>query len=252
MINPLQMADVPVKKELTLFYVIDNSGSMSGEKLNKVNVAIGEAVDVLQEINEGPDANVKVASLKFSTNAEWIHAPMSVDNFTWRNLLPEGVTNFGDAIRKLNEKLTREGGYLTPRDAGTMAVPVIILMSDGGPTDSTWPQDLEEIKKNAYFKAALKFAIAIGNDAEREPLERFTGNSEAVYIVHSGEDLRKLIKVVSYTSATLGSKSASVGAMQGDVNNMANRAIATAVAGAAADVGVNIGDWDGDDVVDIF
>lgn len=244
--NPLEVAGKPVKKELTLFYVIDKSGSMSGTPINAVNTAIMESIPVLKEISDGPDADIKVATLTFSTDANWLHGPVSVDNFSWSNIAADGLTAMGTSFGKLNEKLSRNE-YL--KTQGTIAAPIIIMLSDGEPTDA-WEAPLDKLKQNNFFKVAAKFAIAVGNDANIDILAKFTGNKEAVLLTHNADDLKKLIKIVSFTSSQIGSKSMSIadtGTDSDDINDAANKAIVSAVINTADDAGINVTDYGGDD-----
>ena len=63
------------------------------------------------------------------------------------------------------------------------------------------------MKQNNWFKYAIKVAVAIGDDANKEALAKFTGNTEAVITVHTPEALKKWIRKVSITSSQIGSKS---------------------------------------------
>ena len=71
-------------------------------------------------------------------------------------------------------------------------------------------EELENIKKNNWFKHAIKIAIAIGNDAIKSMLAEFTGNNEAVIEVHNKSALKAIIKFVSVTSSQVNSKSSGV------------------------------------------
>jgi uncharacterized protein YegL len=79
-------------------------------------------------------------------------------------------------------------------------------MSDGEPTDD-YKSGLVALQQNSWYKYAIKVACAMGNDANIDVLREFTGNIEAVMIVHNGPALRKWIRFVSVTSAQIGSKS---------------------------------------------
>ena len=79
-----------------------------------------------------------VRAIAFSTGARWhIEPPTPVEDFEWRDVEAGGVTDLGAAIRLLSEELV-------PEKMGRRALlaPVIVLLSDGSPTDS-WEQDLE-------------------------------------------------------------------------------------------------------------
>lgn len=88
--------------------------------------------------------------------------------------------------------------------------PAIILLSDGGPTDD-FNSGLAKLKSNNWFKAAIKIAIAIGDDADKDVLKEFTGSIEAVFTVHNIDALKQVIRVVAVTSSQIGSKSSSAG-----------------------------------------
>ncbi len=84
--------------------------------------------------------------------------------------------------------------------------PVLFLMSDGEPTDD-YRSGIEVLKHNNWFKAAIKVAIGIGNDANRSMLAEFTGSDESVIEVHTPEELKKWIQFVTVTSSQIGSSS---------------------------------------------
>lgn len=86
------------------------------------------------------------------------------------------MTEFGGALVELDKKLSRNE-YLQSQ-TGAYA-PVILLLSDGGPTDN-WEAGLAKIKQNNWFKHAIKIAIDIENSSDRKLLEAFTGSSEAI------------------------------------------------------------------------
>ena len=67
------------------------------------------------------------------------------------------------------------------------------------------------MKNNNWFKAAIKVAVAIGEDADKNVLAQFTGTSEAVFTVHNIDALKQIIRVVAVTSSQIGSKSSTAG-----------------------------------------
>ena len=94
------------------------------------------------------------------------------------------------------------------KSASGSFAPVIILMSDGQPTD-LYARELDSLKRNKWFQAAIKIAIAIGDDADKVVLEQFTGNKEMVIAVHNIEALKQIIRMLSVASSQIGSKSSS-------------------------------------------
>lgn len=193
---------------MVLFFLVDTSGSMCGEKIGSLNDAIRETVPDLKDLSDGnPDAAIKIAVLQFDTDVRWLYPqPVESENFRWNDLQAGGLTSLGGALRELESKLHKTE-YM--QEAAGSYAPVIILLSDGGPTDD-FASALGKIKQNDWFRHAIKVAIAVGNDADKNVLAQFTGNSEAVIEVHNKSALKAIIKFVSVTSSQVNSKSSGV------------------------------------------
>lgn len=201
--------NVPIaRRKMTLFFVIDTSGSMVGSKIGSVNDAIENVLPMIGEISdENPDAEINVAALEFSTGTRWLYdEPKDAKEFIWQKVEADGLTSLGEACEELNKKLSRNGGFMSS-PSGCFA-PAIILLSDGGPTDN-FEGGLRVLQGNSWYKSAIKVAVAIGDDADKDVLKQFTGSSEAVITVHNIDALKKMIRIIAITSSQIGSKSTS-------------------------------------------
>ncbi len=198
------------RRTMVLFFLVDTSGSMDGEKIGSLNVAIQEVIPYINDISaDNADAQIKIAALEFSSGTEWMYPqPVEIENFQWRDLQAGGLTSLGEACVELNNKLSASQGFMNEA-AGSFA-PAIILLSDGEPTDD-YKRGIEKLKNNNWFKAAIKVAIAVGDDANQGILAEFTGNKEAVLTVHNKEQLKQIIRFVSVTASQVASSHASVG-----------------------------------------
>ena len=238
------------RRKMTLFFLIDTSGSMLGSKIGSVNDAIENVLPIIGEISdENPDAEINVAALEFSTGTRWLYdEPKDAKEFIWQQVEAEGLTSLGEACEELNKKLSRTGGFMSS-PSGCYA-PAIILLSDGGPTDN-FEKGLKLLQGNSWFKNAIKIAIAIGDDADKEVLRQFTDAQEAVITVHNIEALKTMIRIIAITSSQIGSKSTSAtdATKQEQVIEEVNKAAAdvqgaeTAAAPTPAS-GVSYDEWD--------
>jgi len=201
------MEEIP-RRQMTLFFMIDTSGSMAGAKIGSLNDAIENVLPMIGEISdENPDAEIRVAVLEFSSGTNWLYdEPKDGKDFKWQPVEASGLTSLGEACEELEKKLHRSGGFMSS-PSGCFA-PAIILLSDGGPTDN-FEAGLSKLQKNNWFKSAIRIAIAIGDDADIEVLKKFTGSAEAVIKVHNVDALKKMIRVIAVTSSQIGSKSTS-------------------------------------------
>lgn len=202
-----EQVEVP-RRTMVLFFIVDTSGSMEGTKIGAVNNAIEEVLPEIEKISSSnPDAKIKIAVLDFSTDAVWLTpAPVDAGTYAYNYLNAGGLTSLGDACLALNEKLSRN--EFMQEAVGSYA-PALFLMSDGAPTDD-WEKGLEVLKKNKWYKKSIKVAVAIGDDADTQVLQEFTGNKETVLTVHTPAALKSMIKFIAITSSEIGSKSSSV------------------------------------------
>lgn len=202
---------VTAKKVLPIIYVIDTSGSMSGSRIAKVNEAMHECENILKEkAGESPDAELKIGALKFSSGAQWVTKSgfVSLEDFYWNDVQAGGVTDLGAAIKELESKLSRSAFLVS--DTG-FCLPVIIFMSDGGPTDA-WQNALNKANAtNRWFQSARKIAIAIGDDADKDVLKELVGNGEAVVQANDLVTLKSLIVQVSVSASMLAGQSRMTG-----------------------------------------
>lgn len=195
------------RRVMTLFYLVDTSGSMAGTRIGTVNYAMRDCIPLLKSVaDENDDAEIKVAILEFSTGCSWITpktGPVGLSDLVWNDLQPGGMTSFGAALTELDSKLSRN--EFLKSQTGAFA-PVILLLSDGGPNDE-WQGPLKRIKENNWFKHAIKIAIDIESGSDRTVLEQFTGTSEAILDATDTATLKKMIHKVSVRASEFQSHS---------------------------------------------
>jgi len=181
-------------RPLYFFWICDCSGSMiENGKIIQLNNAIKEALPHMVEVaDENPNAEILVRAMKFSSHASWIQDHSTpVDQFEWKDLSADGETKLGQALTLLANELKM------PPMIDRALKPVIVLISDGQPTDN-YKQGIEALLKEPWGKKAVRIAIAIGRDAKEEVLQEFIGNSEIKPLrANNPESLTQYIQFVS-------------------------------------------------------
>ncbi len=163
-------------RPLHFIWLVDCSGSMSIRgKIQSLNVAIKEAIPHMQKVaDENPNAQVLVRAIAFSNGAMWhIPHPTPLEQFTWTDMdaRPQSVTAMGKALSLVAEALdeTKMPDRAIP--------PVLVMLSDGQPTDD-FTKGLKDLMDKPWGRKAVRIAIAIGEDADYEVLQKFIGHSE--------------------------------------------------------------------------
>ena len=181
-------------RPLHFIWVADCSGSMSVDgKIQALNTAIREAIPHMQQVAaENPNAQVMVRALAFSNGARWhISQATPVHEFRWQDLKAEGVTDLGKALTMLADQMDPDN--MPPR----ALPPVLVLISDGQPTDN-FDAGLKALMDQPWGKKAVRIAIAIGEDADIDILQRFIGHPEFKPLqANNAETLVRYIKWAS-------------------------------------------------------
>lgn len=185
-------------RPLHFFWMVDCSSSMAGDRIGAVNHAIQECIEPMREEAAGnPNAQLYIHTLKFASGASWVTAePVPIEEFAWEDVEANGITDMGKAFELLAGQLSM------PPMPDRALPPVIVLLTDGYPTDD-WKRPMEKLLKMPWGKKAVKVAIAIGKDAERSVLEAFTGNPEAVLDAGNPEVLTHFIKWASTVASAV-------------------------------------------------
>ncbi|MGC9520549.1 MAG: vWA domain-containing protein [Anaerolineae bacterium] len=211
-------------RPLHFIWIADCSGSMKTDgKIQALNVAIREAIPHMQKVaSENPNAQVLVRAIKFSNGAQWhISQPTPVEDFKWEDLKADGVTDMGKALSMVAEQLK------IPPMTDRALPPVLVLISDGQPTDS-FEKGLKELMDQPWGKKAVRIAIAIGSDADYDVLQKFIGHVEIKPLqANNPEALVNYIKWVSTAVLKSASSPASQSAGNTPVTNVPVPAVPT-------------------------
>ena len=171
-LNPFESVKPCARRQMNLFYLIDCSGSMRGNKIESINQVMPDIMRTIADIDESnkDNAQIKVACLEFSSGCQWKYPqPVLANDFKWQDIQAGGVTDLGAAA-------------------------------------------LKDLQSNKWFQVATKVAIAVGDDADKTVLNEFADNKdELVITVHNLDALKSVIRLVSCTVSKIGSNSTSVG-----------------------------------------
>ncbi len=193
-------------RPLHFIFITDCSASMrDGGKIQSLNQAIREAIPAIKKTaDENPNAQVFLRAVKFSTGAQWhIATPTPVDQFKWIDLEAKGPTDMGAAFLLVADQLK-----IPPMPERALP-PVLVLISDGQPTDD-YKKGLDALNSLPWGKKAIRLAIAIGKDANRDVLKEFIGNPEIEPLqANNPEALVQYVKLVSTTAVSIASSPAS-------------------------------------------
>jgi uncharacterized protein YegL len=165
-------------------------------KIQSLNNAIKEAIPHMQSAaDENPNAQVFVRAIKFSDGAQWhIAQPTPVADFRWTDLKADGMTDMGKAISMVSEQLR------IPPMSERALPPILILVSDGQPTDD-FNGAVRDLLGLPWGKRAVRIAVAIGEDADRDALRLFVANPELPVL--RADNSETLVNYVKWASTAV-------------------------------------------------
>ncbi len=193
-----EIGSVPVKavkKYLPVIFVIDCSYSMEGKSIGGVNTAMRELKQMLTELQDDNNLEMKVAVLGFTSSAIWEADLTPIEEFNLEKFtLRPGKTCYGAAFHELQKVLTKEKfmNYV-----GKKAAPAIIFLTDGEPDDD-YEDDLKDLLTNGWFVNATRCAIltgdAFGNENAKRAVSEFVDNPASIIAVDQKSELSSIIK----------------------------------------------------------
>ena len=169
-------------RPLPIFVLADTSGSMRGEKINELNLALRE---MLNTLNAADDIRGKfqLSVIAFGGDVKVLQPLADIEGLILTELSAAGNTPMGQAFEMVREMI--EDRNVVSSRAYT---PTIVLISDGLPTDCTeemyrrknyfdW-EPLVDLHNGERPSKCQRMALGIGEDADIDMLKSFIDNPE--------------------------------------------------------------------------
>lgn len=201
-------------RPLEFIWLADCSISMRNSgKIDALNEAIRRSIPHMQEVAyENPNAQVYIRAIKFSSGASWhIEERVPVEEFDWQDLEVKGVTDLGAAFKLLKDSLR------VAEMSDRALPPVVVLISDGQPTDD-YKSALKELMEEPWAVKAVKIAIAIGRSANKRILKEFCG--EQGIEVLSADNAETLVEYIKWVSTVVLQAASSPASQASDTQTM--------------------------------
>ena len=183
----------PPGKKLPVILLLDVSGSMSGDKINQLYDATVEMVDTFVE-QKLKELIIDVAVITFGESVD-LHTPYTaVSDLQKKGInrfYADGMTPLGTALEMAKDMV--EDKNVTPSNVYR---PAVVLVSDGEPNDE-WKSPLKNFIENGRSAKCQRFSIAIGTDADRKMLEKFTEDPNNVFFAENASDIALCLKKIT-------------------------------------------------------
>lgn len=192
--SDLKNFTIATPRPLPVIILADASGSMSENgKIEALNQAIRDMVKTFSSESR-VKAEIQVGLITFGGDNAQLHLPLAPARLiTDIKLIPaKGRTPLGQAF-DLAKTLLEDQEQIPSRAYR----PVLILISDGLPTDD-WIPALAALQASTRAQKATRFAMAIGDDAGDDVLAQFANDPEApVFKANQARDIHRFFRAVT-------------------------------------------------------
>ncbi|WP_446787118.1 vWA domain-containing protein [Macellibacteroides fermentans] len=192
-------------RALPIFVLADASGSMRGEKINELNLALREMLNALNNV-EDIRGKFQLCVISFGGDVKVVQPLADVEGMMLPELTASGNTPMGEAFEVVKEMI--EDREIVSSRA---YAPTIVLISDGIPTDCS-----EEIYNNKKYDSwdalidlhngersskSQRLALGIGADADYTMLKEYINNPEIPVIkANDATGITKFFKWVTMST----------------------------------------------------
>lgn len=184
----------PQPRPLPVVVLADVSGSMAeNDKIGALNEALKTMIQSFAKESR-LRAEIQVGLITFGSGGAQEHLPVVAAHRIEgvEALRASGPTPMGEAFR-----LARQWLEDKERIPSRAYRPVLVLVSDGAPTDD-WEAPLQALKASERSQKATRFAMAIGADADKDMLAQFTNDREApVFEADGARDIVRFFRAVT-------------------------------------------------------
>ena len=191
--SSLKKFAVAAPRPLPVIILADVSGSMGENgKIEALNAAMKEMIATFAKENR-LRAEIQLALITFGGTAQ-MHLPLVAAHSVTAlaDLNADGATPMGAAFELARQLL--EDKNLIPSRAYR---PVLILLSDGQPTDD-WEVPFKALCTSERAQKASRLVMAIGSDADETMLCDFANDPEApIFKAHNARDIHRFFRAVS-------------------------------------------------------
>jgi uncharacterized protein YegL len=182
-------------KPLPVILLLDTSGSMYGDKISSLNDAVRKMLGTFMK-EESQASQFLVSIITFGGTASLAYSPTPASELAYADLGADGGTPLGAAIDVAKSLI--EDRERTPSRAYR---PLVVLVSDGIPTDS-WESELDYLIQDGRSAKCDRMALGIGPEAYGGPgratLERFiAGTGHQVFEANDAGEIHNFFKVVT-------------------------------------------------------
>ncbi|MDR3178126.1 MAG: VWA domain-containing protein [Campylobacteraceae bacterium] len=196
-------------RRLPVFFLLDCSESMAGDKLDKMQDALSAVVNSLRS-NPYALETVYVSVIAFAGVAKTIAPLTELCSFYPPKLPLGGGTCLGLAFDTLMDEMDRRVVKTTPEQKGDWK-PFVFLITDGHSTDKT--DNAASRWQAKYAKRATLIAISLGKEADFTLLKKLSEN----VIIYEEADESRYTALIKWISDSTISQSKSIG--EGVENN---------------------------------
>ena len=192
-------------RALPIFILADASGSMRGEKINELNLALREMLNVLNNVDD-IRGKFQLCVISFGGEVEVVQPLADIDGMILPELTASGNTPMGAAF-DLVRKMVEDRDIVSSR----AYAPTVVLISDGIPTDcseeiyskklyANW-EPLNNLHSGERTAKSQRLALGIGADADYGMLKKFINNSDIPVIkANNLAGIKKFFKWVTMST----------------------------------------------------
>lgn len=174
-------------RPLPIFILADASGSMSGPKIQELNLALRDMVSALNNVTD-IRGKFQLCVISFGNDTINVVQPLTdLANVSLTELVADGNTPMGGAFDHVSTMI-EDRAVVSSR----AYAPTIVLISDGMPTDFPGGHDyygwapLAKLHSGQRSSKCQRLAMGIGNDADMAMLKAFVKNDQIPVIKSNG------------------------------------------------------------------
>lgn len=154
------MSEATISDVIHFFFLLDNSGSMSGRAIQTLNAAMSDALSAVTEAAVSIEVTPIMHIVSFNSSINWLlgtqpTSGIAAENLQWHDINAGGGTDTAGAIRSLINSKALSRSHLGHRAYR----PIIILITDG--CSNNTEETKKAIQELIARQKSLRIAVGV-------------------------------------------------------------------------------------------
>ena len=180
-----------MKYYLFVYFIVDSSSEMYGEKIGTLNNAIQSLIADLIDMSEDYNIETYIGTRKDNDASVLSDKLCKIDDYVFVDMDASGISTASAMLNLLSKEIDR----IKVCKKNIIVMPILI---SGSKVSDNYYDSLIKLQKMPLFKRGIKVGVSIGPKSDDVLLRQFTGNVDLVFEANQTRSIAEVLRHIGH------------------------------------------------------